>query len=264
MSEYLPQENVQASQTPSLQSSTSSSKRKMLYLVLALLLVLVMILGALVGIILLRSKSDSDAENDETAVSQTEITTDEEEGVRVEEEGVQNEEDDTDDEQPPQDNNQVGDETGQDTDKDEFDMTSLWPTYDNATYKFKLKYPKGLMPDEQNIDSSTLEVAFEAGDLLAFTVWVKQGGQLDNNLQLMIAIQCSQSVSMADASYGGYTYRKALDEPDEQCLQQLGITRDQPFASFGRVIGSSTYLMLRNDGLIDEQLEAVLGSIEYY
>jgi cytoskeletal protein RodZ len=239
--------DVQISQQ---QPEEPSKKPKVLYLVLILVVVLILILGALVGILLVRSNKESSSGSDN--VENEETSDQEKDGVNVEEE-----------EQTNEDTSGEGDESGQDT-EEEFDMTELWPTYDNSTYKFRLKHPKDLIPNETNVDASTFEVEFKAGDLTAFTVQAKQGGTLDSNLQLLITNQCSQSATMSNASYGGYTYRKALDVPDEQCLTQLGVTRDTELASFGRDMGSSSYFMLRNDGLMTDQLEAVMGSIEYY
>jgi hypothetical protein len=142
-------------------------------------------------------------------------------------------------------------------------MTADWAIYDNTNWQFRVKYPKDLTPKEGTYDSSTDEVLFESPSALAFSIWIKQGGDLDNTLKLMIANQCSSSITMSDVVIGSIDFRKALDIPDKTCLNQLGVP-DFQLAAYGFEFKPNTYLMLRDDDLNDEQLEAVIGSIEFY
>ncbi|MBU0976022.1 hypothetical protein KJ918_04435, partial [Patescibacteria group bacterium] len=179
--EDMPRQATEEVATEKTDPSKTKDKNSLLYII-TILLVLCLVGVSTVSIYLLFS-SDKEKNTHETDARNETDVTQEKEGNLEDQDNLELEE--------------------QDNADNDFDMIAEWATYDNTNWQFRLKYPKDLTPKEGTYDSSTDEVLFENPSALAFSVWIKQGGNLDNTLQLMIANQCSDSITMSDVVIEG-------------------------------------------------------------
>jgi len=211
--------------------STGTAQRTLL-LVIIVLLVIILIIGIVAVIVLITNNKSED--NDETTAVTDQSST-----------------------------SQASEETStiETTTEDTNEIASMWNTYENTKWKFSIKHPKDLNPEESVIDATTDEVMFTAGDLTAFTIWIKTDGEMANNLANMLANQSTDTVEYTTVTYMGHKYRKAVDVPMGGCLESLGVERDYELAAYGISLPGGAQLLIRNDGLNKEQLEGVLKSL---
>ena len=147
-------------------------------------------------------------------------------------------------------------------DTDDSDMTELWSEYYNSSWYIGFKYPLDLVVGEDSPNPSHTTVTLEGGDGIGvLTVWLQSEGTMDDILANMIANQCSDTFTYSNETFGTHTFRKALDVPMAGCLENLGITRDQELAAYGINLPGEVIMTIRNDGLNQEQLEALLGTV---
>ena len=135
-------------------------------------------------------------------------------------------------------------------------MAELWPPYHNDENAFGFKYPKDL-----TTRTSKEDVFFESGKDIVFSLSIIESINIDNDLAARIANQCSKTTQYSDVDYNTYTYRKALDVPDENCLKTLGVVRNNEVASFGRKLANGKYLIVTNSALNAGELEAVMWTL---
>lgn len=141
-------------------------------------------------------------------------------------------------------------------------MTDLWSDYYNSSYYAGFKYPQELTYDENSSNPEETVVTFKGGDdTTVFTVWFKSMGDLESSLTNMLANQCTNDTTFTDVMYGTLNFRKAVDVPLESCLAALGVTRDEELAAYGALLPGEVILSIRNDGLNQEQLEALLSTV---
>lgn len=149
-------------------------------------------------------------------------------------------------------------------DTDQGGMYDYWPTYENSAWNFSLKYPKDLTYKETVSLSHLAEIFFRSNGHDVFTIWVSNASDLDSLLSNMLSNQCTDEVTYSNRNYGSNTFRKGLDNPNQTCLDTYGITRTYELAAFGKQLSTGQYWVFRNDGLNDEQLEAVLETVNFH
>lgn len=241
---------------PTEQPATDKTKgkSKVLIIVISILGILVLIMGSVITWFLLTRDKDEDAEDKDKQETEEENEDEDEEDTDSDDQDDSENEDNSSNGEPP------------DTTPDEPDMTEGWNTYNNSTWNFSLKYPLDMTYDEEILDGSTNEMSilFRVGTTDVFAVWVKNDGPMDTFLNNMIANMCTDTVQYSDVSFDGVSYRKALDVPNQTCLDTFSITRNVDLVAFGRDMTTPGYYFgFRNEGLNDSQLNAVIGSISW-
>lgn len=154
-------------------------------------------------------------------------------------------------------------EEGQNSDNI-LNMTELWSTYYDETWRFGLKYPKDLTYRISDKTDQGEKIEFVSGATVVFSIRITPGsGDIDNDLSSMISSQCSEGSTYSNVSYNTFDYREAVDVPDAECLASHGINRTVEVASFGRSLQGVSFFILTNYELNDEQRDAVLGTLYF-
>lgn len=214
------------------QPPKGSQSSKVLLLIIIVLLLFLIVVGV-VGVILLITKSGDEKDKDTTSKDTT-VSEQQEEETTVE-------------------------TTSEDTNE----IAAMWDTYENTKWKFSIKHPKDLAPTEGAFDAKTDQIVFQAGEPTAFTIWIKTEGEMGNNLSNMLSNQCTDKIDYTTVTLMGNKFRKAIEVPMEGCLEALGTVRTYELCAFGIDLPGGAQLLIRNDGLNQEQLEGVLKSLEF-
>lgn len=163
-------------------------------------------------------------------------------------------------------NDEVSDDDAANNEDDsDFDMTAEWDTYTNTTYNFELKYPQGLTVTENGtLASGGFSAIFGVDSLTAFTAWMvsaDSGSTAQYVGELRITNQCTDHMTYSTYAAGELTFTRVTEVPDQTCLTTLGVDRTIPLEAFVWKVDPTTFLVLVNEGLNTEQLEAMLGTV---
>jgi len=247
-----PQEKPSTPTTPT--SSKSTSLPWIIVGILAFLLVLFCIfLAYLLGTGKLTEWFHGDKVTTETEEDDTDGDT-----------GQEDTEDDSDEDSGDDDTDTSDDDTSADDTEvtNDSDMTELWSEYYNSSWYIGFKYPVDLVVGEDSPNPSHTTITLESGDGIGvLTIWLQSEGIMDDILANMLANQCTDTFTYSNETFGTRTFRKALDVPMAGCLENLGITRDQELAAYGVNMPGEVIMTIRSDGLNQEQLEALLGTV---
>lgn len=136
-----------------------------------------------------------------------------------------------------------------------------WPTYTNAEHKYSLQYPKDLTYEETNTPNSD-QTVFKSGDTVVFIVRVENGNNIDDFLANMITNQCTEFITYYDVTKNNIDYRRALEDPNQGCLDAHGIVRDNDLEAFG-VDFTNIFFGISSQKLNQSQFNQVLESVKF-
>lgn len=249
----------------------AGSKPVILWIVIVILAIL--LVASIVMITLLVSREQrnplvNDRDNvilEEEKEEDSNDTEDQQEDIKVEETEDDNDASQNTD-QGSQDNGGISDVIIKEGIKFELDPDLIgnitgWPTYTNAEHKYSLQYPKDLTYEETNTPNSD-QTVFKSGDTVVFIVRVENGNSIDDFLANMITNQCTDFITYYDVTKDGMNFRRALEDPNQACLDNHGIVRDNDLEAFG-VDFTTIFFGISSQKLNPEQFDMVLESVTF-
>jgi len=256
-----------------------NTENKPIILWVAIVILSVMLIASFVMIALLvvRGNNDSLLDGREDQIIQDEEQSEEEnEKTHTDEDGTEevDNSEDTSNDNASEDNGQNSqDDGGLQVDPGlighlevEFDPGVIeqivgWSTYTNAEHKYSLQYPKDLTYVETNTPNSD-QTVFKSGDTVVFIVRVEYGDNIDNFLADMITNQCTDFITYYDVTKNNIDYRRALEDPNQGCLDAHGIVRDNDLEAFG-VDFTNIFFGISSQKLNPSQFNQVLESVKF-
>ena len=267
------------SATKVAENPVTNTNKKPIILWAAIVILSVMLIASIVMIALLvvRGNKNSLLDGREDQIIQDEEKSDEEnENTDIDEDGTEDVDnsEDTSNDNASQDNGQNSqDDGGLQVDPGlighlevEFDPGVIeqivgWSTYTNAEHKYSLQYPKDLTYVETNTPNSD-QTVFKSGDTVVFIVRVEYGDNIDNFLADMITNQCTDFITYYDVTKNNIDYRRALEDPNQGCLDAHGIVRDNDLEAFG-VDFTNIFFGISSQKLNQSQFNQVLESVKF-
>lgn len=143
-------------------------------------------------------------------------------------------------------------------------MADLWKTYTDPEWDFTFEYPRDLQTSKSDGDEVDVITVSPGGDIyfISFITWVWETDDIDSKMAEIMMPACYEDISYEDVKYGNYTFRKATAENVDLTCAGSSLSEGQSFVSFAYEIEDDRYLILRNDGLTEEQLGVVMCTLD--